>query len=403
MIGAKAIQNITLCIMLVTSLHSSGQERRLVAYDVIHKTLDTLKLPDFDLTLSHEKTSHNIGSYNDMQEHLVLLPPTENVVEGTQFSLKKPASEDYDINNFPLRTSVKLFHWENDSLKGNCSGSMISKKHILTAFHCIVDREEDLPAYDSLLVCPVFDNGEIYDIFGCSRVKRILYFEDWSLTDTDISVLELEEPLGDNTGWISIGFDADDTSLMEGIFYKFSYPLFSLPSLDPREYNGDTLYYSYGAADNVSDYYFGVNKAWGIPGESGSSLIKIEGGTSYTSYGVLTWANNLLHSRLTNWKYFAIKSVIESELVSNLPILQGQLHLSIFPNPTSGNLKLTCNESFELQKIVVYDIAGNVVLEVSDISNEMTLDLSPFAQGTYYLVAIARNELIVKPIIKIAP
>jgi hypothetical protein len=74
--------------------------------------------------------------------------------------------------------------------------------------------------------------------------------------------------------------------LLDGIFYKFSYPASTIPALDSNSYNGDTLYYGYGIADIVNENNFGVMHTNGIPGESGSSLIKIENNKTYTSYWI---------------------------------------------------------------------------------------------------------------------
>lgn len=70
--------------------------------------------------------------------------------------------------------------------------------------------------------------------------------------------MELEKSIGDDKGWISISFDSIDSSFLDGIFYKFSYPATTILSSDSNSYNGDTLYYDYGIADIVNDNSFGT-------------------------------------------------------------------------------------------------------------------------------------------------
>jgi len=254
--------------------------------------------------------------------------------------------------------------------------------------------------YDSLFVCPVPDNGQMNNNFECSWVKKIFIFENWNMADSDFSVLELEKSIGDDTGWISIGFESNDSSLLDGVFYKFSYPATTIPAIDSNVYNGDTLYYNYGIADIATTHRLGVKYANGIPGESGSSLIKIENGKTYASYGVLSYSGNLNHSRLTNWKYYAIKSLIINDLVLNTPTIYEDFDISIFPNPTFNLLNIICEEENYLNKIVLYNIMGIKVLEKNNLAREVQLDLSKLHEGNYILVGYTDNKKIVKKIIK---
>ncbi len=270
------MKNLLILILFLIGFKSIAQDRKILGFDLFEGTVDTLSIPDFDTTIVEEHTNYFKGFINNDFNCLSENIPTENIYEGVNFTKKKQASLDYDINKYPIRTSVKLFKWENDSLKSKCSGSMISRKHVLTAGHCVAYTNKDSLLNDSLFVSPVFDNGEYNINFESSRVKKVYIFENWTFHE-DFSILELEKPIGENTGWISIGFNSDDLSIIDGIFYKFSYPAKYKPQIDPLEYNGDTLYYGYGQINLVQENSISVGgQASGIPGESGSSLIKIK-------------------------------------------------------------------------------------------------------------------------------
>lgn len=386
-------------ILLFFCLKAIGQNQRMLSYNLFDGTVDTIDLSDFDTTIVEQHTNYFIGNIDNDLNALNEEVPTENIYTGSNFTRKKQASTEYDINDFPIRTSVKLFKWENDSLKNKCSGSIISRKHVLTACHCVAYLNHDSLLYDSLYVSPVFDNGEFNTIFEGSWVKRIYIFENWNF-GKDFSILELENPIGDNAGWVSIGFDSDDNNLLDGIFYKFSYPAISLPQIDPNSYNGDTLYYGYGLADIASENNLMIDGASGIPGESGSSIIKIQNDNSYISYGVLSFSANLNHCRLSNWKYFALKEVIKNDLNLSTPELKFMDNISIYPNPVNDMIHISLPEKLKNNTLSVLNSQGRIIKIQSNASCEIELNLADLPIGIYLLRIESENRIVVRKMIK---
>ena len=77
-----------------------------------------------------------------------------------------------------------------------------------------------------------------------------------------------------------------------------------------------------------------------------------------TSYGVFSYSAGLSHSRLTNWKYYAIKSVIIDDLELNTPKVNEDNLVLIYPNPTADYLnrvivRVTWGGAFFLAAVAV--------------------------------------------------
>ena len=387
-------------LLLLFCFNTFGQTKRILCYNLIDGTVDTLNIVDYDTTIIREHTNYFVGNINEDYTILSEVAPVENVYPESNFTRKRQASLDYDINDFPIRTSVRLFKWVNDSLKSKCSGSMVSKKHVLTAGHCVAHLYKDSLLYDSLYVSPVFDNGEASALFDGSWVSKIYIFENWSILQNDFSILELEESIGERLGWLSIGFDSDDLSLLDGIFYKFSYPATYIPEIDSNSYNGDTLYYGYGLADVATNEHIMITNASGIPGESGSSLIKISNENFYTSYGVLSYSQNLRHCRLTNREYFALKNIIRNDLSVGIPELEKDEYISVYPNPATEYINIRLPNEIKKSTLCILDLQGRTILNQFINKQETSLNISGLREGIYLLIIESENKRIVRKVIK---
>ena len=227
-----------------------------------------------------------------------------------------PAHNIFDINKYPVRTAVKIFRIENDTLKQKCSGILVSENHVLTDYHCIgeYDSLHNFIFEDSTYIYPVYDNGIGNSLWKTSEaIEYITFKENLSSSfgsSTDIALIKLKDDIGAENGWIGIGFNENSDFFFNNVFHKFSYPGKVDPTDSTRIFNGDTLRYNYGKLDIIEDQWLGYGIR-AIPGQSGSSLIYTDN-NEYYSVGTLVWSLNSRHARINREIFYSLGAIIGS-------------------------------------------------------------------------------------------
>src|SRR5690606_5098569 len=104
-----------LIIFIFTLFHSiylDGQPDTIVMYNVKDQTIQLIPPVNYDSTLVFEHTSFSEGSLPGKVQ-MNLEAPNTNLLEGTQFTDIARAEQFFDVSEYPVRTAVKLFGWDN--------------------------------------------------------------------------------------------------------------------------------------------------------------------------------------------------------------------------------------------------------------------------------------------------
>ncbi len=391
------MKNILLFIILLmmTSL-VFGQQKIVYVYDMQSGTLDSITNITFDPTITAETTDHYTGNYNNNIEQFAQTVPSTGVYPNTKFTYRRHVSDSFDLTNYPIRTTTKMFWIDEDTLKSIGSGNMISNQHLLTSVVNFIDysgnRNEVVT--DSVLVCPTYDNGVTNSSFQCSYVSKIYFFKDWT-NGNAMAIAELSEPIGAETGWVGVGFNEDDSFFEQGVYYRFAYPDGYFPFLGATTvYNGDTLNYQYGHVDFTSPEFLGVKMVTGYPGESGSNLLHLENNVTYTSYGTLLYSGNLRHSRIVDWVFYSFKQIIEDNLTRvSEPDFQ-HTDIGIFPNPASQSFNFKGIENLKITGISMVDNLGRTVKKIAPSQAYQPIDTSSLSTGVYYVFVTTENGIL---------
>ncbi|MBT8195899.1 MAG: trypsin-like serine protease [Bacteroidia bacterium] len=338
---------LSICLLLATHF-AIAQNNGLVRYDAINGTTDYIKDVQVDTSKLSNSTIFNTGELSNVAD--LNTRKSLSHMPGSGFTDVYSASSWFNTSTYPARTAVKLFYYRNGSLHELCSGTLISDNMVVTSAHCIYYYfdETDLERnwLDSILVIPSYDNSTIKPEIGRTISTKFYVFENWYDEidlNYDMAFLELQKPIGNKTGWVGIGYTEQSDFYTNSIFHNFSYPSAVHPFDSTRIYDGNMLFYSYGALDTVAKYEIG-HKVNAIPGQSGSSVIHSDNSV-YHVYGVLSnhlYGYGTLFNRITPNKFYAIKNLLENETA----IIDGSNIESI--KNTAATNKTSINENYNL-------------------------------------------------------
>jgi len=129
-------------------------------------------------------------------------------------------------------------------------------------------------------------------------------------------------------------------------------------------------------------------------------------GNSAISYsdGILKSTDNTVTSTSftvqTNKEGFELSGTMHfnySTVGINTPDME---QLKIYPNPTTGELRVTSNE-LHVTNIEIFDIMGkNVSCLISHIAHPISIDISHFPSGIYFVKIITDTGVVVKKVVK---
>ncbi len=140
---------------------------------------------------------------------------------------------------------------------------------------------------------------------------------------------------------------------------------------------------------------------------SGDSLIASGGYADYAwDYNGLPFASTGTDSVLTavnNGNYW-VTIIDENGCASTSMVFEYQSagitlpnsEVSIYPNPTAGICHI---ETKGLFKVVVMDAAGKILKRYNQISKKITVDLSPYANGVYWVEVLTEDSRFVQKIV----
>lgn len=393
------MKHILLSFALLCPLLLPAQNDTIVEYDVRSQTVTLIPPQAYDTLLTSGHTPSSTGSLGNILS-LSLTPPLSNLFSGSNFSDIVPAQNFFDVTAYPARTATRLFDYDADTLKGCCSGIFVANNFVLTATHCIRSAVTNTWEGDSVLIAPGYDNGSFQSIFTPSAVVKKYYifktYYDGNFMQ-DFALLQLDQPIGDQTGWVGMAFNSDSAYFHNKVFHKFSYPGVVSPYDPTKIYNGDTMYYNYGYINADDDAYLKIlsPQAKAIPGQSGSSLVTDNAGDYYT-FGTLSFSNLYQHFRITSAIFHALKNIIETNTTGIAETQSTAGSSSAYPNPFSDYTLLDPGITSPVPyTLALYNAQGQLMRSSTGIiSGAIKIERNGLSSGLYFYRLSGPKELL---------
>lgn len=175
--------------------------------------------------------------------------------------------------SYPWSTQCKLYIRFSDGSNWIGSGTLIQSRYVLTAGHCIHDKNRGGWA-TRVEVVPGM-NGS-YRPFGNALASRFASSTGWTNDkdrDHDFGVIKLDRTIGNSTGWLGYGSFSDST---------LNNTTLHIAGYDGDRDGGNSQLYRYGARDSISskriEYTMDTSG-----GSSGASIYLIQNGNRYAA------------------------------------------------------------------------------------------------------------------------
>lgn len=217
----------------------------------------------------------SLGSYGAAEGYEPPVSPT-----GPSFNYVFGADDRSRVNTttaFPYRTTCKLFMRFPNGRNYVGSGVLVGAKYVLTAGHCVYNRDYGGWA-TRIEVVPGLNNT--YKPYGSALGVRFRAFADWTSGqdwDADMALITLDRSVGNSTGWLPYAYTGFEGKHGQSL----GYPGEKLPG------PGLGMYYVAGTLERAgswpfyNDYQIDISKMDVTPGQSGSGVYITINGTRY--------------------------------------------------------------------------------------------------------------------------
>ncbi len=239
-----------------------------------------------------------------------------------------------------------------------CSGTLIDRRTVLTAGHCINQGNGGAWA-DEVWVFPGYENDDGTNgglpytdeqdwPFGSGYGSSLVSWTGWTQNgdwNVDQGYVRLDRPIGMITGNYGYGYSSNcDTFTTDYTWNNASYP-----AEGAYGWTGNFMYYRFGTFDSCPSSNRAQYDSAGYGGMSGSSNYRIDGSSRF-AYGVASTSDRTTYTRHANFWQGSFEYVRDTYITGAMPTTYDLW--AIWTRETTGATSVNAGDTVSVNAIV---------------------------------------------------
>ncbi|GAB5497548.1 MAG: hypothetical protein Phyf2KO_26280 [Phycisphaerales bacterium] len=239
-----------------------------------------------------------------------------------------------------------------------CSGTLIDRRTVLTAGHCINQGNGGAWA-DEVWVFPGYENDDGNNgglpftdeqdwPYGFGKSVGLVSWTGWTQSgdfNVDQGYVRLDRPVGFITGTYGYGYSSSCTTFTS----TYNWNNASYPAEAAYGWNGNFMYYRFGTFDSCPSSNRAQYDSAGFGGMSGSSNYRIDGDSRF-AYGVASTSDRQTYTRHVNFWQGAFEYVRDTFIDGAKPATHDLW--AIWTRATNGATTVTAGNTMSVNAIV---------------------------------------------------
>lgn len=223
--------------------------------------------------------------------------------------------------------------------------------------------------------------------------------EDWGTTwsPANINSTAFGISLGSvnlNSGTAAVFLAAEIDHIEATVYYEIPLPV-ELSSFNAERKNNFRVDINWATSSEINNDYFVIERSIDIVNWEKRERVSGNGNSNTTNYYTFTDINNLDVTSYYRLKQIDFNGAYTYSKTLSIEPINNKNNFSIYPNPSSGLLKI--DSKVEYEKIEIINLCGEIVFSSNIITKE--LNLNTLKKGHYVVKAYSNKNVYIEKLL----